>query len=184
MQKLDNIVYRTIQEVPLYIASSALRGEIGASSSKERDMKNKLSFIRRIMDEHGNDLLRNILLNHYYEKETKFMKRVEEYMKIININLDKLKNTTIRKIKEIINTWNTNSRKKDLEEKSTLRIYSKYKNDISDIKWYDNTVKTNILIKATTDKLKLNWREKYKGKETTCLCGHEIEDLEDFFTRV
>ena len=70
LQRLNNNVYRVILEVPAYAACSALRAEIGASSSKARDIKNKLLFIKHILEENGNDLVRNVFLNQYYDKET------------------------------------------------------------------------------------------------------------------
>ena len=98
----------------------------------------------------------------------------------MNINLEKLRTPSIKNIKEMVKHWDTDIWKKEMEEKTTLRIYRKYKGNINEIPWYDNTSKTNLIIKARTDTLKLNWREKYKGKETTCICGYENETLEHF----
>ena len=99
---------------------------------------------------------------------------------MININLDAIKRAPIKKIKEMVNKWDTNYWKEEMKGKATLRIYSKYKENIKEISLYENSVKTKILIKAPTDTLKLNWREKYKGKTTSCFCGYEIETLEHF----
>ena len=48
LQRIDNQVYRAILELPIYTATSALRSEIGASSTKCRDMKNKILFVKHI----------------------------------------------------------------------------------------------------------------------------------------
>ena len=66
-----------------------------------------------------------------------------------------------------------------MTDKKTLRIYSKFKNRIREITWY-NTYKTNLLIKARTDSLNLNWRNKFKNADTKCLYGNIVEDLENF----
>ena len=42
-KRIDNQVYRAILELPTYTASSPLRSEIGASSSKARDIKNLIA---------------------------------------------------------------------------------------------------------------------------------------------
>ena len=165
LQTLDNNVYRAILEMPAYTACSALRAEIGASSSKAGDIKNKLLFIKHILEENGNYLVRDIFLKQYYEKETKYIKRIKQYMKMININLDAIKRAPIKKIKEMVNEWDINYWKEEMKGKATLRIYSKYKENTKEISWHENSAKTEILIKACTDTLKLNWREKYKGKD-------------------
>ena len=71
-QKIVNKVYRAILELPIYTASSALRPEIGASSSKTRDIKNKILFVKHILEIGSNEQVREIFLYHFYEQETKF----------------------------------------------------------------------------------------------------------------
>ena len=94
LQSLDNYVYRAILEMPSFTANSALRAEIGASSSKARDVKCKLLYIKHVLEENGNDLVRNIMLNQYYEDETSYIKRLKQYMQMIAINLKGLHNAT------------------------------------------------------------------------------------------
>ena len=56
-QIIDNQVYRAILELPIYTASSALRSEVGASSSKSRDIKSKILFVKHILENGSNDLV-------------------------------------------------------------------------------------------------------------------------------
>ena len=36
------------------------------------------------------------------------------------------------------------------------------------------------MIKARTDTIELNWRNRHKGKDIKCVCGYEEETLEHF----
>ena len=55
-----------------------------------------------------------------------------------------------------------------------------YKRGVEKISWFDNTVKTKLLIKARTDTLDLNWRDRFKNRDTKCMCGYISETLEHF----
>ena len=76
-QRIDNQVYRAILELPIYTASSALRSEIGASSSKSRDIKSKILFVKHILENGSNELVREMFLYQFYEQETKFIKEIK-----------------------------------------------------------------------------------------------------------
>lgn len=54
LQSIENSVYRTILQLPTYTANSALRGEIGASSSIARDMRIKLLHAQHQLKENKN----------------------------------------------------------------------------------------------------------------------------------
>ena len=101
-------------------------------------------------------------------------------MKILDINLSEIENLTIDRLKGKINKVDNQMWKIDMADKETLRIYRIYKKDINEIDWYDNTFKTKLLIRARTDTLDLNWRGRFKNKETKCVCGYISETLEHF----
>ena len=67
-----------------------------------------------------------------------------------------------------------------MADKETLRIYKIYKRGVEEISWFDNIVKTKLLIKARTDTLDLNWRGRFKNRDTKCMCGYVSETLEHF----
>ena len=179
LQRIDNQVYRTILGMPSYTASSALRSEIGASSTKSRDMKSKIMFVKHIIEDEGNNLVKEIFMKQYHEG-TKYMKKIKTYMKTMNVNLNAIEEMSKQKIKEKINQIDTDNWKAEMGEKETLKIYREYKEKISEIKWYDNTLETKLIIKARTDTLELNWRNKHKGKDVKCICNYEEETLEHF----
>lgn len=83
------------------------------------------------------------------------------------------------KIKE----WDTLKWRRELEEKSTLIIYRKFKQDIEEENWIDNTVETKLMLRARTNTLSLNWRNRYQGKNEKCPYNDcDIETLEHFLT--
>ena len=157
-------MYRAILELPIYNASSALRSEIGASSSKSRDIKQKILFVKHILETESNELAREIFLYQFYEQETKFIKKIKKYMEILNVNLLEIENSSVAKLEGKVRKVDTEMWKLEMADKETLRIYKIYKRGVEEISWFDNTVKTKLLIKARTDTLYLNWRGRFKNK--------------------
>ena len=77
-QRIDNQVYRAILKLPTYTASSALRSEIGASSAKARDIKNKILFVKHALEVGNNGLVREIFIHNFYEQENKLIKKIKK----------------------------------------------------------------------------------------------------------
>ena len=179
-QRIDNQVYRAILELPIYTASSALRSEIGASSSKLRNIKSKILFVKHILENGSNELVREIFLYQFYEQETKFIKKIKKYMEILNDNLLEIENSSVAKLEGKVRKVDDEMWKLEMADKETLRIYKIYKRGVGEISWFDNTVKTKLLIKARTDTLDLNWRGRLKNRDTKCMCGYISETLEHF----
>lgn len=65
-KKIENSVYREILQVPTYTPNSVWRGEVGATSSKARDIKIKILFAEHLIDKDRNELCRYFFT---YEKE-------------------------------------------------------------------------------------------------------------------
>ena len=67
-----------------------------------------------------------------------------------------------------------------MENKSTLYFY-KSKKDISEIKWYRNSYKFSIMIRARSNTLNLAWRDWSLNASKNCkICDNEIETLKHF----
>lgn len=181
LQRIDNQVYRAILQVPSYTAVEGLRAEIGASSCKARDIKNKIMYTKHAIS-NDNELVKEIFLDIYYSnKKSELIDQIKQYMRIININLEKIETTNEVKLKEIINKWDLGEWKKQIKEKSTLKTYQEYKQEIKEIRWYDNTESSTLMVKARLNALDLRWRKRYQNEETKCpLCDYEIETLEHF----
>ena len=73
-QRTDNQVYRAILELSIYTASSALRSEIGASSSKARDIKNKILFVKHILETGSIELERYFYTSFMSKKQNSLRK--------------------------------------------------------------------------------------------------------------
>ena len=67
------------------------------------------------------------------------------------------------------NLWQT-----DMQEKSTLTVYRKYKNSIKDEQnLYDNSAGTTTLFEVSTGTLQLNDTKRHSNEESSCeLCGY------------
>ena len=67
-----------------------------------------------------------------------------------------------------------------MEEKSSLKVYRKYKGKIKEGIYY-NDEKSRVIFRIRSNTLKLKDRERHVGGEVRCeLCGSEKEDLEHF----
>ena len=113
-QKIENKAFRTILRLPKFTAIEFLRGEIGASSSRARSIKNKLLFLKHSLSS-GNELLRNIVDKELEIKKTSWSKEILTNLNEININLTQLINLSINCIKGKINEWDNNRWKAGME---------------------------------------------------------------------
>ena len=83
-------------------------------------------------------------------------------------------------IKKIKN-WDTENWRKEVSEKSTLRLYFSEKKSVKEEKWIDNTEGTKLLIRGRTNSLPLGWRKRFTNGVTQCpSCSCEVETLEHF----
>ena len=161
IQKSENQAYRLILQAPKYSANEILRSEIGSSTMDTRDKINKISYLKHLL-ETENELLSNIMKHDIERSITPFAKKINAYLNEININLNYIKTNKLNKIKEKIKTIDTASWKETVKNKTTLKTYLEFKNEIKEEKnIYDNTEASNILFKTRSNTLKLNWRNRY-----------------------
>ena len=85
LQRIENRAYRSILQVPNYIAIEFLRGEIGASSMESRSIKGKILYLKHAL-QGPNGLLKEIVSVELERKETRWMKDVSGYMDALGIN--------------------------------------------------------------------------------------------------
>ena len=97
LQIIENKAYRSILQVPRYTATEFLRGEIGASSIKLRDIKNKVTFIKHALSS-GNMLLKEIVTLEFETPSTIWMKETLKYMNEVNLNKNEIINASSSKI--------------------------------------------------------------------------------------
>lgn len=149
-------------------ANSALRGEVGATSSEARDMKIKILFTKRLLEEDRNQLIREVFQAEYEEGKNPWIKTLKKYMNILNFKITDIqrnkKENIIKKVKE----WDTRKWLREMENKSTLTTYRQFKRSIKEEQWIDNTENSKLLVRGRTNTLDLNWRNGYQGKSTKC----------------
>ena len=181
LQTEENKAFRYTVNARKCTAISALRGEMGASLQKNRDMKTKILFLRHILTD--NNLMKEILIHQLEAKKpTKWIKQIKEYLEELQININTIQTSTIQDIKSTIKIYDSNLWHTDMQEKSTLTIYRKYKHSIKDEQnLYDNSAGTTTLFEARTGTLQLNDTKRHTNGETSCeLCGYHYENCEHF----
>ena len=180
-QRIENKVNRSILQLPRYTVIEFLRGEVGASSSKARDMKSKLLYLKHIFDPEGNELIRQIFDREREDGRSKWIIKVEEYMEAIGIDYRFIRERKINEIKRKIDEWDTDEWMKGMNAKTTMKIHRKFKNEIREEKWFRNGHKWSIMMNARADTLKLRWREWQTDEGRNCpMCGYREETREHF----
>ena len=178
---IENSVYRSILQAPKYIAAGALRGEVGASTCRARDAKTKILYAKHLLKEDRNELNRNIILKEIEQNASKWIKILFKYLKEIGITITDVQTLTKPQIIKKIKNWDTENWRKEVSEKSTLRLYFSEKKSVKEEKWIDNTEGTKLLIRGRTNSLPLGWRKRFTNGVTQCpSCSCEVETLEHF----
>ena len=138
-------------------------------------MKTNILFLRHILTD--NNLMKEILTHQLEAKKpTKWIKQIKEYLEELQININIIQTSTIQDIKNTIKIYDSNLWHTDMQEKSTLTIYRKYKHTIKD---EQNFGRTTTLFEARTGTLQLNDTKRHTNGETSCeLCGYHYENSE------
>ena len=107
----------------------------------------------------------------------------KDSMQDLNINLHAIEHYSPTKMKKLVKSWDDSLWMKDMQDKSTLSIYRKFKYTIRDEQdLYDNTTSSVTLFRPKTGTLKLNCERRHTYGHTICdLCKMNlIEDLHHF----
>ena len=185
LQVIENSVYRSILQAPKYIANGALRGEVGASSSRARDAKIKILFAKHLLKDKRNDLNKTILLREIEQGTSRWTKVFFKYLKEINITIQNVQTFTKIQIVNKIKNWDTEKWRKEVSEKSTLKLYYSKKVKVKEEKWIDNTEGAKLMVRFRTNSLQLCWRNIFTNGAVQCPgCGFETETLDHFLLGV
>ncbi len=180
LQRIENGVYRKILGAPTYAQGTALRGEIGASSVRNRIREGQWKYLRYILVE-GNDLLRRIGEELLESRQSKWIKELVNELSERGLLSESVKSETKESIKQKMRDLDTREWKREINEKSSLRIYTKWRKEIGGQEVYTNNQASEILFKARTNNLNLNERKRFRGEDTKCdMCGADNEDLKHF----
>ena len=162
IQVIENSVYRSILQAPKYIANGALRGEVGAStSSRARDAKTKILFAKHLLKNKRNYLNTTILLREIEQGTSRWTKTFLKYLKEINITIQNVQTFKKTQIVNEIKSWDTEKWRKEVSEKSTLKLYYSKKIKVKEEKWIDNTEGAKLMARCRTNSLQLCWRNKF-----------------------
>ena len=175
LQVVENRVWRQILGAPMYTPVAALQGEIGASTVEGRDRKIKLGF-GLYMFKTGNGLLRAIFRRMCEEiRPGRWMRQLREYMGELGIGFDRLKTMTKLELNRVVDEWETDRWRRDLESRTTLQLY-RNKVGIGDEGIYRNVFGSVLKFRCRTKTLKFRWRDGFSGCAVDCLlCGAEVE---------
>ena len=100
---------------------------------------------------------------------TKWIKTTVKYMSETGIHSGKLRTESKADVKKLMYSWDKKLWIEDIESKSSLNIYRRFKTDICEEDIYDNRPSSRILNKARTNTLQLNDRNRHVNKETHCI---------------
>ena len=89
--------------------------------------------------------------------------------------------TSGKEIKARVRRVDTEKWERELESKTSLGLYRRYKGVIREERIYDNRYSSELLYGARANALGLNDRRRHEGGSMRCdLCGGEREDLIHF----
>ncbi len=95
------------------------------------------------------------------------MKDLVKELKNIRMQNESARSMTDEGIRAIMNEWDTREWKHGMNEKSSLKIYRKWRTEIGgQEKIYDNRQASEILFKCRTNTLKLKDRNRFRNEET------------------
>ena len=178
LQTIENNTYRRILRAPSYTAIAALRGEIGASTMHSRIVKNKTLYYKSIR-ERKSKLLQEIL-EMQQERNFNWIRNLRRDMGEMGWNLENIVGRDQKDIKEMFRELDEERWRREMDVKSTFKIYRRYKGKMKEGKYYNNE-ESKILFRVRSNTLKLGNRERFVGGNVGCvLCGDELEDLEHF----
>ena len=177
LQKSENRAFRCLFNAPKFTPICSLRGEVGASLMISRLHKNKLNYLKHLLTSE-NELINKIAITQLQEKKSPWGKEMHKILNKYNIDVELIKILSKKEIKDKVTKIDTESWNTNVEQKSSLEIYRKFKTEIKEENIYTNSYASNLLFRCRTNTLILNDRKRFSNEDTSCpCCGHGVEDL-------
>ena len=131
--------------------------------------------------EHGNALFKEVIKNEIdYKRKISWTCTVMKYLEEVNFKIADINKISTLDINKKIEEWDTIRWKEDVLGKFTLINYSRNKKQICEEKWFRNGREYEIMMRARSNTLLLNWREKDSIKKICPLCKMEEESIDHF----
>ena len=121
-------------------------------------------YLRGIV-EGNNDLLKEIVKEMIKDGDSKWMKTTKKYCTETGTKIEAICSNQENKedIEKLIKVYDTNRWVEEVNSKSSLTTYKKYKKCIKEEKEYDNTQGSALLYKARANVLPLNDRKRHQN---------------------
>ena len=161
LQRIENQAWRHVLGGPSFTLVVAMQEEIGASTVKCRDIKNKLKMVKHVKNT-KNRLLRAVVERMVQEGSGGWIKQVEECMCAVEVGHAELTAIKKEKINLKVNEWEERRWRIEVEQRETLEIY-RAKNRIGEEGIYSNDGSSVTLFRCRTNTIKLNWRQRFQG---------------------
>ena len=183
LEVIENGVFRQILGAPKYTATCAVRGEIGASTMKARVIKGHLQYARSTL-QGDNELLKEVMETQLEERSTKWAKMITTQLERVKLTVNNLRSIKKEELNRKVTSWDDEIWKEEMEKRTSLKVYKRWKVKIKEDNIYDNTPASTVLFQARTNTLPLNSRKKFTNEDIKCsLCNAEEETLEHFLLK-
>ena len=160
---------------PSFTPIAVLRGEIGSSMMKTRIINGRLMYLRGIFG--GNNALLRELIR---KPRCKLLIKVEQYLRLLKTTKEEVLQRSECWLKGRVNEWDTMEWEQNINSKSSLHIYRRWKTEVKEEEYFNDTA-SSFLFKLRSNTVNLNDRNRHQGGNTECtLCGENNEDLVHF----
>ena len=108
------------------------------------------------------------------------MRQLREYMGELGICFDRLESMTKLELNRVVDKWESDWWRKDLESRTTLQLH-RNKVGIGEERIYRNVFGSVLMFRCRTNTLKLRWRDGFSGGAVDyLLCRAEVETEKHF----
>ena len=171
---------RKILGAPSYLAVAGMRGEIGIGMMKSRIVRGRLQYVRAI-EQGGKEILKRVWENMKDRGTGRWMAEVRKYLGWAELEIGSLGQISQGELSSRVAEVVDREWKVELEARSTLARYKRWKTDMRQEDCYDGRPTSQTWFMARTNCLRLRDRGRHQGQDVTCfMCGTEVEDLVHF----
>ena len=132
---LQTGIMKSLLNLPVRTAGCYVRGEIGISQHKFRDVKLKLGLLQHIVQ--NTEHLKNLILAEW-DRGHRWIDRCKLYLDRIGLSVDDIEEMSKTKLKIVVNKIETLEWRNDMMTKSTLFYYRKVKTQIKQDRYWIN----------------------------------------------